>query len=638
MHEYRSRKQHAVRARTRGVTRQRVQTSRGTLSSATQLKLQGSVDVLDLSVRARNCLLSNRIKSLGQLVKCTDVELLRLANLGNGTLYEIKLELARHGLRLGMNGQQAEIANLEVQSPPSPPMAPEIAVLQWLREFSPRQHEVIRARICESTLTLEELGQQLGVTRERIRQIESKLEKKLGGFARGPFGEPVRLLAERFRRDLGAAFPRSIWQAYSAASCTALDAIADRELVARFALWVAGPYEQSDTWLTSDCSLGAKTKNSLKRRTDLRGSIPLEAARAALSELDLRETHHEQWLCDHRYFEMDGDWFPRLSNIPDRVEQILRYRGEPVTAEVLAPLVDCESERSLRARLLEDRRFKRISRQAHFALRTWEQYDEYSGIAEEIAEEIARQGGAAKPAHLIDAVSSRYKVKRASVKAYLSAPMFSRTAEGLVRLRGKHERQNVQADPRVCSGLYSVDNKWILRVEVTADTLRGSGRPLPAAVAVLLGCQPGERKVFRSPADEIVVSWPPSSASGPNLGSLKPDTDALGGKLGDFLFLTLEKGAIGVRLLPASCLAHRNPTCKLALLLGLPESDAIDAVHLEAIARAIGIGEQLQEPSADVVHAHLMRRNEIDLARLLKNSEARDEEDILAKLATTIGL
>lgn len=55
-------------------------------------------------------------------------------------------------------------------------------VRQMLDEIKPREAEVIRLRFgidAPSAQTLEEIGQQFDVTRERIRQIEAKALKKL---------------------------------------------------------------------------------------------------------------------------------------------------------------------------------------------------------------------------------------------------------------------------------------------------------------------------------------------------------------------------------------------------------------------------------------------------------------------------
>src|SRR6185436_18237744 len=54
-----------------------------------------------LSVRSRNCLKKMNIRSLGDLLKTTEAELLSYKNFGETSLNEIKALLAQKGLRLG---------------------------------------------------------------------------------------------------------------------------------------------------------------------------------------------------------------------------------------------------------------------------------------------------------------------------------------------------------------------------------------------------------------------------------------------------------------------------------------------------------------------------------------------------------
>ena len=60
------------------------------------------VDELELTVRAANCLKSENIHYIGDLVERPESELLRTPNLGRKSLAEIKAVLASHGLALGM--------------------------------------------------------------------------------------------------------------------------------------------------------------------------------------------------------------------------------------------------------------------------------------------------------------------------------------------------------------------------------------------------------------------------------------------------------------------------------------------------------------------------------------------------------
>lgn len=69
---------------------------------ATETKLNMSLSELDLSVRASNCLESENITTVRDLVSRTEAQLLEVRNFGETTLQEIREKLADIGLRLGM--------------------------------------------------------------------------------------------------------------------------------------------------------------------------------------------------------------------------------------------------------------------------------------------------------------------------------------------------------------------------------------------------------------------------------------------------------------------------------------------------------------------------------------------------------
>lgn len=68
--------------------------------------LTKSVEELELSVRANNCLRNANITTIGELVQRTEAELMKTKNFGKKSLQEIKDELARIGLTLGMRIEQ----------------------------------------------------------------------------------------------------------------------------------------------------------------------------------------------------------------------------------------------------------------------------------------------------------------------------------------------------------------------------------------------------------------------------------------------------------------------------------------------------------------------------------------------------
>ena len=73
------------------------------------------VDDLELTVRSANCLKAEQIYYIGDLIQCTEVELLKTPNLGKKSLTEIKSVLATKGLSLGMRLENWPPASLKEQ-------------------------------------------------------------------------------------------------------------------------------------------------------------------------------------------------------------------------------------------------------------------------------------------------------------------------------------------------------------------------------------------------------------------------------------------------------------------------------------------------------------------------------------------
>ena len=76
-------------------------------------KLLCAVEDLELTVRSADCLTTEGLKYIGDLVQKTEVELLKTPNLGKKSLTEIKDVLAERGLSLGMRIENWPPAELE---------------------------------------------------------------------------------------------------------------------------------------------------------------------------------------------------------------------------------------------------------------------------------------------------------------------------------------------------------------------------------------------------------------------------------------------------------------------------------------------------------------------------------------------
>lgn len=65
-------------------------------------KLAMPIEGLELTVRSSNCLESNNIQTVGQLVRMTDADLLKIRSFGKTSLREVRRKLTEMGLSLGM--------------------------------------------------------------------------------------------------------------------------------------------------------------------------------------------------------------------------------------------------------------------------------------------------------------------------------------------------------------------------------------------------------------------------------------------------------------------------------------------------------------------------------------------------------
>ncbi len=114
--------------------------------------LRTPITDFELSVRARNCLASMNIRTLGDLVSHTEVELMDFKNFGETSLNEIKRLLANRGLKLGMRRDDGSFVipddfnagrTVNIQSE-----------LAWLGELTEEQKEALELQISSLNLSV----------------------------------------------------------------------------------------------------------------------------------------------------------------------------------------------------------------------------------------------------------------------------------------------------------------------------------------------------------------------------------------------------------------------------------------------------------------------------------------------------
>ena len=81
-------------------------------AAKTAAMMNTPVTDFELSVRARNCLKKMEIRTLGDLLKVSENELLSYKNFGETSLVEIKHMLTARGLRLGQGAEGAQVSRV----------------------------------------------------------------------------------------------------------------------------------------------------------------------------------------------------------------------------------------------------------------------------------------------------------------------------------------------------------------------------------------------------------------------------------------------------------------------------------------------------------------------------------------------
>lgn len=493
-----------------------------------------------------------------------------------------------------------------------------------------RRAQVFWNRISLSPSTLEELGDYLEVSRQRIQQLQGSAEAAVRRSAGHPECQILQWRAWRLRQKVGRTAPSEAGWVKAAIEAAGLGAPEEwRRRVEALTLWLAGPFRVDDAeWLYRGEILDKD--EIIQDAISADQSVDVALVRQRLEQAEVAEEACEDWIGRFVPMRKLGDkWYWWVGSINDKAVNVLFAHGSPMTAEeIVQTVAEGHSSRGTRLRLLSDRRFMRVDQQ-RIALRSWN-LEEYTGIADEIAEELGRRGGEAALRELAECVASTFGVSLGSVITLSSAPRF--VVEGSrIRLRGDHEpyvpRRVLTDEP----GCYMVSaHQCVFRAEVTYDMLRGSGRSIPEGLGAWLGVLPGSRHVYKcDDHTDVVISWPDSSVQGPSVGSLRKVAEALGASAGDFLMLQFDRNASTVRAqaLHAEPLATAPAADRLVLLTGVRAGSGSLEDRLAPMVGCLSSGG---------LRDKLRQRGESDLIELLPTRSALDLDSAFERLRSVL--
>lgn len=346
--------------------------------------------------------------------------------------------------------------------------------------------------------TLDELGRAIGVTRERVRQIESTLLTEL----RETAVASVLLhsaIAARFgpcspiQRVLDV-FPR-VEEKPTGLSSTILDLLP--------AIVVDGnsSWRVEDGWLLVG-DIDDRIEEVLSSSADKYGIVDQSeaAAKVGVSSEQLRARLAATTGSELR----DGVILTKTRSIPDRAAAELALAGNPLTTDQLMELIPDRSRRSI-ANALSASGLTRRCAVDTWALAEWGM-EEWTSIVDLIKRRISEAESGAVSLERLAEEAAGFGVKGGSVYAFAATPEFT-VADGMVTLADNLEDIEIDAAPEESKGLYLRNGAWNLLVTVTRDHLRGSGTGVPGGVVAIHGVRYGQSLELPSRLGPQRLSW-----------------------------------------------------------------------------------------------------------------------------------
>ena len=436
-----------------------------------------------------------------------------------------------------------EYAQLELHLFSEPPRHPCEIIDEWIGRLPARERRIFNIRIAGmgGGLTLQELADEFGITRERVRQIGSRLQRRFSEFVETPQGLPIRWRLRSLRNRIGVAIPESHL-------VPLLSTIDGDTRYGSLLLRFAGPYDRDSDWLVLTSKVGEDPTSAIRETADEYGRIDRDQASNLLSKWGMEPSMHEGWLTRNGSIRgINGKLVRWKGSISERLTFALADVGKPATVETLmAHIREKRTRNSAVNALSADPRIVRASR-TEWALASWG-LPVYLGIAQSIRQLLEKHG---KPMHVkevVERMNVDFGVVESSTKAYCNAAMFV-TENGWMRMRRDGEPYSyMRHSPAKSAGVFCLGpSKVALLIEVDQNVLRGSGRNLPSGVGHWLNVAVDDHLVFDGPARHTVtITFPETSFLGPSLGSTRSLAEHVGARAGDYMTIIFDRSDMSV--------------------------------------------------------------------------------------------
>ena len=379
------------------------------------------------------------------------------------------------------------------------------------------EHRLLRTR----RITLEEVGTQVGVTRERIRQVQARIERRI----HNALGRGLRIIASALKEQLG----HMVEEVEVERRIETL--LPDDEGLANL-LFRQALIDEMGFALDNGVYVDRRAREILeelgtdaRRLADDVGLVDEEQLIATLPDEDWHRFW--PWLRERiRFHDLYGALGLR-DTAKARTKAALLSIGRPATREEIGSVCGFEEGR-VSAHLSNVPSVVRADKE-RWGLREWID-DEYDGIVGEIIQRIEEDGGATTTERLLSELPSKFDVSPSSVRAYMQTSKFvirdgyiSLASASSVRLRDLGDVIDGRDHTGAPYWTFPLEARYFDGYSVTG---------IPPELAKALGCAPdaGERVQIENLPDcrDLSISWRLASTTGASLGYLAEPLKRLG--------------------------------------------------------------------------------------------------------------
>lgn len=475
---------------------------------------------------------------------------------------------------------------------------------RFLLELDKRQLFILKSRTfnTESPATLDQIGAEFGVTRERIRQLERNALVALREYANAD-ADLIQLIEGLQKRIAPIARLDSLQSLDS----VLLELIPSLGLpVFDVAAFLLPRASRAGDWFGSPTidAFNRQFLAAVKDLSDDAGIVNVDELSQSLG-LENDVLLLRSWLEDKSIKVQDDHVLTRYGSAPARIAAHLSILSRPASFDELYELCgETNDERTFRNALHSDERFCKINKDS-FALSSWGG-QAFVSIREQIRQELMQAGRSLPLAELARSIARNFAVKQSSVKAYASAYPFKLT-NGHVDFADSPAVRPI--DLSRSRGVFKVGNIWKIAYKVNSEHLRGSGFQAPVALATALGVGPGRKCALSSELGEHGFYW---TGLQPTFGSIRLLLDQAGFIEGDLIFLSVDEQTRRLYVEMRECTEKAGASAISSLAgLGSPSSEA---ETMRQLAEALLLGRDA--PASDV-EAILRKRGDVELADLV---------------------